>query len=434
MKALLSVAVFCAAYYLIATEKLNKTIVAVMGASLVLFLRLVTFEEAVAAIDFNVIFLLVGMMTCVYILSRTGFFEWVAISVAKRARGDPLQIMLLLLTVTAALSAVLDNVTTIIMVAPVTILIMQLLEMSPVPLLILEAIASNIGGTSTLIGDPPNMIIGSQAGLSFNDFLVHLFPVVALIFVVFLVTNVFVFRGRFVAAANVRVRVADAVPGLAIVDRVNMKRALIVLAFIFVGFFFHELAGVAPGVIALCGSMVMLVVCRHKSDDTLMRVEWGVIFFFIGMFMMIAALEVNGVIASLGNSIIHVAGNHLFVVCLFVLWGSALFSAILDNIPFVIAMVPIIKQFIAYFSAAPTAAAAVQAHAAAMPLWWALALGACLGGNGTLIGASANVVMARISEKNKYPIPFMRFLRYGTPFLLQSLLISTAYLWWQYFR
>ncbi|MGE5279510.1 MAG: SLC13 family permease [Deltaproteobacteria bacterium] len=434
MKAFLSIAVFCGAYALIATEKINKTIVAVAGASLVLFLRLVTFEQAAAAIDMNVIFLLVGMMTCVYILSRTGFFEWVAISVARRAQGDPVRIMLWLLTVTAALSAVLDNVTTIIMIAPVTILIMQLLEISPVPLLILEALASNIGGTSTLIGDPPNIIIGSSAGLSFNDFLVHLFPVVALVFLVFLATNVLVFRRRFIASASVRSRVADAVPSLAVVDRANMKRSLIVLGFIFAGFFFHELAGVPPGIVALCGSMVMLVVCRHKSDDTLMRVEWGVIFFFIGMFMMIAALEANGVIAALGNGIIRVAGGDLFVMCLVVLWGSALFSAILDNIPFVIAMVPIIKQFIAHFAAGmPITDGAAQAHAAT-PLWWALALGACLGGNGTLIGASANVVMSRISEKNNYPVTFSRFLRYGTPFLLQSLLISTAYLWFRYFR
>ncbi|MGB2601728.1 MAG: ArsB/NhaD family transporter [Candidatus Omnitrophota bacterium] len=434
MKALLSIAIFVIAYCFIASEKVNKTIVAILGASCVLLLGLVTFEEAVAAIDFNVIFLLVGMMTSVYILSKTGFFEWIAVGVAKHAKGDPWLIMFFLLSVTAILSAFLDNVTTIIMLVPVTILIMQLLEISPIPFVIMEAIVSNIGGTSTLIGDPPNIIIGSQANLSFNSFLVNLGPVVMLVFAVFMGTIFLLFRKKFHVPEEIRKRVKEAIPRLAIVDRQNMIRSLMVFGLIFAGFFMHNLLGVKPGIIALGGSMLMLLVCRSESEDTLMRVEWGVIFFFIGMFMMIAALEVNGVMSWIGYHIIHLAGKNLFLVCIVVLWGSAIFSSMLDNIPFVITMVPLVRQFVIYFSHASGIAdpIAIQLQIA-QPLWWSLALGACLGGNGTLIGASANIVMARISEKNNYPISFMRFFKYGFGFMIQSMVICTLYIWMRYF-
>ena len=434
MKAFLSVAVFVLAYVLIASGKANKTVVAIMGAACVIFLKLVSFDRAISAVDFNVVFLLVGMMTSVYILSKTGFFEWIAISVAKTAQGDPLLIMVLLLTVTAVLSAFLDNVTTIILLVPVTILIMQLLDISPVPFVIMEALVSNIGGTSTLIGDPPNIIIGSQADLSFNDFLVHLGPAVAIIFAVFMGTSVLLFRKRFQVPENIKLRVKNAIPHLAIVDRKNMIRALVVFGFMFLGFFTHEIINVKPGVIALAGSMLMLVVCRSESEDILMRVEWGVIFFFIGMFMMISALEANGIMSWISYGVIHAAGKNLFLVCIMVLWGSAVFSALFDNIPFVITMVPLVKHFVTYFSqtCGVNDPSVIQAQIA-QPLWWALALGACLGGNGTLIGASANIVMARISEKNKYPISFGLFFRYGFWFMLQSMLIATIYIWVRYF-
>ncbi|MBD3379826.1 MAG: hypothetical protein GF408_05120, partial [Candidatus Omnitrophica bacterium] len=307
MKAVLSSVIFVSAYILIASEKLNKTVVAVLGATLVLFLRLVTFEQAIAEVDFNVIFLLVGMMTSVYILSRTGFFEWVAVSMAKLAKGDPRVIMLFLLAATAALSACLDNVTTIIMIVPVTILIMQILDISPVPFVIMEVIASNIGGTATLIGDPPNILIGSQADLSFNQFLVNLGPIVLLVFLVFMLTAFFWFRHHFRVEEKIKARLTGAVPSLAIVDMPNMKKSLIVMGLMFLGFLTHDLIGVKPGIVALGGGMLMLLVCKCESEETLMEVEWSVIFFFIGMFMMIAALDVNGVIAWMGASVLHLA-------------------------------------------------------------------------------------------------------------------------------
>lgn len=434
MKALLSILIFGVSYFFIASEKVNKTIVAILGATTVLMLRLVSFEQAIASVDFNVVFLLVGMMTSVYILSRTGFFEWVSIGVAKHAKGDPWLIMLLLLIVTAVLSAFLDNVTTIIMLVPVTILITQLLEVSPIPFVVMEAIVSNIGGTSTLIGDPPNIIIGSSAGLSFNSFIVHLGPVVLFILAVFLVTAYFMFGKKFHVPAEVKNRVNEAIPHLAIVDKSNMIRSLIVFALMFIGFFIHSMINIQPGVIALGGSMIMLLICRHESEDALMRVEWGVIFFFIGMFIMISALEANGVMEWIGYHIIHLAGKNLFLVCIVVLWGSAIFSAMLDNIPFVITMIPLVRQFVLYFSQVSGIAdpAAIQLQIA-QPLWWSLALGACLGGNGTLIGASANIVMARISERNKYPVKFMTFFKYGMVFMIQSMIICTIYIWLRYF-
>jgi len=434
VQSIAAILIFTAAYIAIATEKISKTAAAVLGASLMIMLHLVPFEEAVRAVDLNVIFLLVGMMTCAHILSKTGFFEWVAISVAKIARGKPLMIMFLLLIVTAVLSAFFDNVTTIILLAPLTILIAELLEINPVPFLILETLASNIGGTATLIGDPPNIIIGSQAKLSFMDFIVNLAPVVLVILGVFLVSVYFLFKGRFEVKREVRNRVINAIPHLAIVDKRNMIKSLSIMALVFAGFFLQGVLRVEPGIIALAGSMIMILFCKSDSDETLMKVEWGVIFFFIGMFMMIAGLEANGVIARAGEIILMLTSKNLFAICLVVLFGSALFSAVLDNIPFVITMIPLIKNFINHFalSMGITDPAIIQSSIA-QPLWWSLALGACLGGNATIIGASANVVMVRISKRNKYHISFGKFLAYGAPFTLQALVISGFYIWWRYF-
>jgi Na+/H+ antiporter NhaD/arsenite permease-like protein len=435
MSAVISLVIFAAAYILIATDKVNKTIVAVLGASLVLLLRIISFERAVAAIDLNVIFLLVGMMTSVSILAKTGFFEWAAISTAKLAKGKPIAIMLLLLTVTAFFSAFLDNVTCVVLFVPVTILITQILEISPVPFVILEAVASNIGGTATLIGDPPNVIIGSQGDLSFNDFLINLSPAILIAMVVFLATIYVLFRKQMAVDESIRRRIDDAIPRLAITDKKNMVRALIILALMMLGFFFHVVIGLEPGVIALAGSMVMMLVCKAESNDALMRVEWTVIFFFIGLFVMVAALEDTGVIDLIARYLLAVAGHNLFLMCIVVLWSSAILSAVLDNIPFVIAMVPLLKfSFVTMARTTGIVDPAVIQHSIAEPLWWSLALGVCLGGNGTLIGASANVVSAQICDKNKYHISFWGFTKLGFPLMIQSLIVSTIYIWLRFFR
>jgi len=432
--ALISVGIFAAAYLLIATEKINKTIVAVVGASIMVCVRFVTFEEAIEAVDFNVIFLLVGMMTTVSILSKTGFFEWTAVSVAKLARGNPVLILFFLLSITAVFSAFLDNVTTIILLVPVTILITQILELSPIPFVILEAIASNMGGTATLVGDPPNIIIGSQGNLSFNDFLINLSPVILLVFALFCVTALPVFKNQIKVPANIRKRVDEAIPRLAIVDKRNMIISLIVLGIMFAGFFLHNVLHLEPGIIALTGSMILMILCGAESDETLMEVEWGVIFFFIGLFMMVSALESTGVITWIAERLLKAGGNNLLLMCIVVLWASAILSSVLDNIPFVMAMIPVLKMSFEPLAQSMniTDPAMIQT-VISQPLWWSLALGACLGGNGTLIGASANVVSVRICNKNNYHISFLAFTKYGFLFMIESLIICTLYIWLRYF-
>ncbi|MDD3375132.1 MAG: ArsB/NhaD family transporter [Candidatus Omnitrophica bacterium] len=423
---LASIIIFLVVYFFIATEKLDKTVAVIIGATLMIGMRLISFGQAAEAIDWNVIFLLVGMMLSVSILAKTGFFEWVAITVAKKFSSNPFKMLLAFIVVTAVLSAFLDNVTTIILLAPVTILIAQLLEISPLPFLILEVISSNIGGAATLIGDPPNIIIGSQANLSFNAFLFNLMPCVVIIMVVFLLTVYFLFRFYWNIPDRLKSRISGAIPELAIVDRKTMIRALIVLGFIVFGFFIHSAIGIESGLIALFGGVLMAVICKADLEKVFQKVEWGTIFFFIGLFMIVAGLEHNGVIELLASKLMIMAGSNYFLLCAYVLIGSALFSAVFDNVPFVLAMIPLIKNIIVISG---IAASGISAE----PLWWSLALGACLGGNGTLIGASANVVASKISDKNRYPISFVQFTSYGMPFMIQSVLISLAYVWLRYF-
>ncbi len=419
-----SLIVFAILYVCIATERIEKAVAAILGAGAVLFLHLISFEDAIKSIDMNVIFLLVGMMTCVRILGDTGFFEWVAISIAKKARGNALVIMALLLFATMVFSALLDNVTTIVLMAPVTILIAQILELPATLFIVLEAVASNIGGTATLIGDPPNIIIGSQAHLSFNDFLVHLAPGIALAGLIFIVTVVFFYRKKLRVPDSIRVRVLDAEPELAIYDRKKLIRALVVFGMIFAGFLAHRLLRVQAGIVALSGMAIILLVCQSESDRALKAVEWDVILFFIGLFIVIGSLERNGVLDILAEWIMLICGKNLFLSCLVILWGSAILSAVLDNIPFVMAMMPLVQKLIV-----ANGGEATGSH----PLFWALAMGACLGGNGTLIGASANIVAAKIGEKNGYPITFFGFMKVSLPLMFQSLIVSTVYLWFRYF-
>ena len=419
-----SISIFLIAYFFIATEKVEKSIAALLGAVAVIAFGLVTFDQAVESIDLNVIFLLIGMMTCVGVLAETGFFEWVAIYVAKKMRGDDVKILVAMLVVTMVFSALLDNVTTIILLAPVTILITQLLEVPTLPFLILEAIASNIGGTATLIGDPPNIIIGSTARLTFTDFLVHLTPGVAVIAVVFTISAVFLMRARLQVPDHIKERVNNSYPNLAIRDAANMRKSLLVFLAIFAGFFIHHNLEIEPGIVALAGMCVMLLVCKSHTENMLKVVEWDAILFFIGLFIMIGALEQNHVIDHLAKLMLGFCGDNMFLTAVVVLVGSAFFSAILDNIPFVIAMTPLVQKLIEHSGGQPTGV-----H----PLFWALALGACLGGNGTLIGASANVVASKIGSRNGYPITFATFLKYGVPFTIQSLVIAVLYMWVRYF-
>lgn len=429
------ISVFSVTYFFIATEKLDKTIAALLGAIAVIFLHVAPFEEILSKIDLNVIGLLTGMMIIVNILATTGVFEWIAITIARSAKANGLLIFISFMLVTAVLSAFLDNVTTVILIAPITILIAQILEISAIPLLILEAVFSNIGGTATLVGDPPNILIGSRCGLKFNDFITNLTPVVAIILVVSVLILCFFLSHKFKSSSRAMERIRKTKPDKAIIEPVRLKKALIVFALVLVGFFCSHLLEVEAGIIALAGGLVMAIVCKVDIHHILEKVEWTTILFFAGLFMLIGSMEIAGVFNLLGEGIVRMTQGHFLFTVIVVLWFSAIFSAIVDNVPLVIAMIPLINSMIPVFAkqmgiegSEELVKAQVQA-----PLLWALALGACLGGNGTIVGASANVVIVQIAHRNKYKISFWEFLKYGLPMMLVSLIISTAYLYLRYF-
>lgn len=430
-----SLVIFGIAYICIASEKIDKTVAALLGASACVLLHLVPYEVALGAVDLNVIFLLVGMMLAVNIMAATGLFEWLAVSIARKAKGSGIVIMVGFLFATAVLSAFLDNVTTIILITPITILICEILELEALPFLILEAIASNIGGAATLVGDPPNVIIASQTGLSFNQFLVNMGPPILVMMAIGLPLAAVLYRKRMHVPEANKQRIMRARPALAILDKPNLIKSLIVFVFILIGFFASHAAGIEPGIIALAGALVMALVCKTDLHHALEKVEWNSVFFFIGLFMLIGALEHNGVFRSLGHLITDWTHGNFLLTVMTILWFSAIVSAIVDNIPLVIAMIPLIQSIIPSFAAEMGVAndpAAMQAMVAE-PLYWSLALGACLGGNGSLVGASANVVAAQIGRRNGVPFTFMAFTRMGLPVMLVTCVIASGYLYLRYF-
>jgi Na+/H+ antiporter NhaD/arsenite permease-like protein len=427
--------IFIITYFFIATEKIDKTVAALLGAIAVIFCHAAPFEELLQKIDLNVIALLAGMMMIVNILATTGLFEWIAIKIARKGKGNALMIFTAFMLVTAVLSAFLDNVTTVILIAPITILIAQILEISAAPILIMEAVFSNIGGTATLVGDPPNILIGSRCGLSFNAFINNLGPAVLIVMTVSLIIITFFMRKSLKSSPLALSRIEKTKPGKAIIEPKRLKKALVIFALVLIGFFCSHSIHVEPGIIALAGGLTMAVVCKMDIHHVLEKVEWATILFFAGLFMLIGALEVNGVFELIGNEIISLTQGNLLMTAIVVLWASAIFSAIVDNVPLVIAMIPLINSMVPVFSQqmgieGTEELVKTQIHD---PLLWALALGACLGGNGTIVGASANVVIVHIARRNKYKISFWDFFKYGFPVMILSLIISTLYLYIRYF-
>jgi Na+/H+ antiporter NhaD/arsenite permease-like protein len=430
-----SLIVFLICYLFIATEWVDKTIVAVLGAAALIFGRQIAYGAALEMIDLNVIFLLIGMMLSVNILASTGVFEWTAIVTAQLAKGNGPRLLILLMIVTAVLSAFLDNVTTIILIAPITILITQLLEIPTVPFLILEAVFSNIGGTGTLVGDPPNIIIGSQTNLTFNDFIIHLGPAALLVMLVMLVLVLLLMGKTFRVSESARQNLMRAEPRLAIIRPERLKRAIPVMLLVLGGFFVSHHFHIETGIIAIAGGFLMCLVCKEDIHHALAKLEWNTILFFVCLFMLVGALEENGLFELLGHHVMSLTRGNLLVTAIVVLWYSALCSAFLDNIPLVISFIPILETIIPEFAAArgldPHGATAMVEIAE--PLYWSLALGACLGGNGTIIGASANVVVAQIARRNKYKLSFADFFKIGFPTLLVSVSVSTVYIYLRYF-
>lgn len=427
MSAAIAVGVFTAAYLLIATEKVNRVAVALGGAGLMLALRLVSSEDAFHSerlgIDWNVIFLLLGMMVIVGVLRHTGVFDYLAIWSAKRARARPARILAALVLITAVASALLDNVTTVLLVAPVTVLICERLGVPPVPFLIAEALASNIGGTATLIGDPPNIIIASQAGLSYTDFLVHLAPLVVVLLAVFILLLRRLF-GRALTANPRRVAQLLALDEReAITNPALLVRALGVLAVVTVAFALHGVLHYEPSVVALLGAGLLVLLARRDPVGFLREVEWPTLAFFMGLFIMVGALVKTGVVTTLAEAAAAATGGSVLVASGLLLWVSGALSAIVDNIPYVATMAPVTAALIETMP---------DGHDPRV-LWWSLALGADLGGNATAIGASANVVVLGLADRAGHRIGFLEFARYGALVAAITMAISMLYLWLRYF-
>jgi Na+/H+ antiporter NhaD/arsenite permease-like protein len=427
MTAWIAVAVFVAAYVLIATERIHKTAAALAGAALVLGLGVVGSQEAFyshdTGIDWDVIFLLLGMMIIVGVLRRTGVFEYIAIWAAKRAGGSPLRVMILLVLITAVASALLDNVTTVLLVAPVTLLVCDRLGVNPVPYLIAEVLASNIGGTSTLIGDPPNIIIASRAGLSFNDFLIHLAPIALIALVAFTLVLPWLFRGSFTADPERAAEVMALNEREAIQDTGLLIKCGVVLTAVFTAFVLHSALHVEPSVVALLGAGVLVLISRSKPQHYLASVEWETLLFFAGLFIMVGAMVHTGIIGDLAGVVTDATGGDALTAVMLILFVSALLSGIIDNIPYVATMSPLVLDL------SKTISDPVQAEA----LWWSLALGADFGGNLTAVGASANVVVIGIAKRHGTPISFWEFTRKGAVVTLITIALSAIYLWLRYF-
>ena len=432
---LISGAILVIAYIFIAAEKIQKSVVALVGASLTLLLGLLPFKGYVNQetgayvkavfdyIEFDVIFLLIGMMIIVHIASKSGVFKWMAIKLLKFTKGHPKKVLFALAAFTAVASAFLDNVTTVVLIMPVTFVIANEFKIDPIPFLITEVIASNIGGTATLIGDPPNIIIGAKAGLSFLDFLIELTDIVTLIFLVVVGVLIFMFRKQLTATPDKMKHVAELDNSKTITDKGLMIRSMVTLFLVILGFITHDITHISAYVFAVAGASFLLIF--EKPKEIYKDVEWLTIFFFIGLFIIIGGFEANGGISYLAQKLIDFTNGSLSAATMLILWGSGILSGIVDNIPYTATMAPLISQV------QSTIPYAGPGH---NPMWWALSLGACLGGNLTIIGAAANVLVSETAAAKGHPISFMRFLKYGALVTFISLTLSSLYLYFKYLR
>jgi Na+/H+ antiporter NhaD/arsenite permease-like protein len=427
-----STCILAVTYATIMSEKVNRAIVALVGAGVMILIGVLDQEEAIHGIDWNTIGLLTGMMILVSISRRSGMFQFLAVWSAKAAKAHPAGILFILQITTAVLSAFLDNVTTVLLIVPVTLAICSTLKVPVYPYLFAEIFASNIGGTATLIGDPPNILIGSQVGLDFNDFVYHLTPIILIVMVVQAVIIHFLWGKDLKASAAAEARVMKMKPEESIEDWLLLKQALCVLAVVMVAFVLARPLHLEPATIALSGAAVLMLLdnwahhaekAAHNIHQTFGDVEWITIFFFIGLFVVVHGVDVGGLLTLLANKLVAATGGSLSTAGYAILWASAFLSAIVDNIPFVATMIPLIKNMAPAFGG--------PEHI--QPLWWCLSLGACLGGNGTLIGASANLTVAGISERNGVPFRFITYTLYAAPMMIVSVAICNVYIWWRYF-
>ncbi|MCQ6280745.1 ArsB/NhaD family transporter [Bacillus sp. EB600] len=421
-QAIIAIGVFLVTYAFIVTEKIHRTIIAMTGGILMVLLGIIDQGTALHHIDFNTLGLLTGMMIIVSITAETGLFNYLAIWSAKKVKGDPLKILLVLGLITAIGSAFLDNVTTVLLMVPVTFSITRQLRVNPIPFLITEIIASNVGGTSTLIGDPPNIMIGSAVkGLSFMDFINNLTAISFLLLLVNMAILAILYRKSIKTSQELKENLMDLDEKEEITDKKLLVKSLITLGLTIIGFFLHQLFHLESATVALAGAFLLLLLTGESFlDKAFHKVEWTTIFFFIGLFVLVSGLIETGVISLLANYSMDFTGGDLTSTSILILWVSAIASAFIDNIPFVATMIPMIKEM------------GAMGITNLDPLWWSLSLGACLGGNGTLIGASANVIAAGLAAKEGHPISFGKFLLVSFPLMLLSILICTVYVYLRY--
>jgi Na+/H+ antiporter NhaD/arsenite permease-like protein len=412
-----AVAIFAVALALIASERVDRTKVALVGAALVVLTQTLDQEHAVEAVDFNTIGLLTGMMLMVRITETTGVYTWVAIRAGQLSRGRPLAVVLSLSVTTAVLSAFLDNVTTILLIVPITFLLADALDVDPVPLIIIEIVASNIGGTATLIGDPPNILIAGHTGLSFGAFIANLAPIAAATMIVVVAGLYLAFRRRLQIGPEARARVMRLDAGRSIEDAAEARRTVPILVLTILVFFVHKPLHLEPATVALAGASVMLLVTRQSLHDTIAGIEWPTLFFLMGLFVMVGALEETGALGEVADGIASLTGGDRVAELLGILWLSAVGSGAVDNIPFTAAMIPVVESL---------GGGADDAY------WWALALGACFGGNATIVAAAANVAASGMAARAGRPISFLAFLRYGIPVTVVSLMLATGYVLLRY--
>jgi len=410
--------IFLITYALIVTERVDRTVSAVLGGMAMILLGVLSQDEAFHAIDWNVIFLLGGMMVIANVLRETGLFQWSAIQAIRLGKGDPFRILVILSTVIAVSSALLDNVTIVVLAAPVALFVASSLKVSPLPFLITGILASNIGGTATLVGDPPNILIGSAAGIDFLTFAANLAPISLLILIVFPGLSWFLFRKDLQAGQSHALDIEALEAGALITDRRLLTKALIVMSGVVVGFLAHGALHLEPATIAVAGATILLVWGQSDPHKVLRDVEWTTLVFFVGLFIIVEAVVEVGLIAQVAEMALRLTDGNLALTSMLLLWLSAIASGIVDNIPYTATMIPIVEN--------------LGQSMPVLPLWWSLALGACLGGNATLVGAAANVVVANVAEKSGHPISFKRFLGYGLVTTVMSLSLATGYVWLRY--
>lgn len=421
-QALIAIGLFLVTYGLIIAEKIHRTIVAMLGGTLMVVLGIIHQESALHHIDFNTLGLLVGMMIIVNITADTGLFKYIAIIAAKKAKGDPVRILVSLSLITAVGSAFLDNVTTVLLMVPVTFSITRQLRVNPIPFLITQIMASNIGGTATLIGDPPNIMIGSAVKeLTFMAFIVNLAPIAAVIMAIHIPIFIWLFRKQIKTSPELQQSIMEMDEKEVLTNRPLLIKSLTVLGLTILGFFLHQMLHLESATVALAGAFLLLLLTgEHAMEEAFTRVEWTTIFFFVGLFVLVGGLVETGVISRMAAEAIELTGGDVTTTSMLILWLSAIASAFLDNIPFVATMIPMIQEM------------GQMGVTNLEPLWWSLALGACLGGNGTLIGASANLIVAGMSGKEGYPIKFVQYIKYGFPLMLLSIVISSLYVYLRY--